>query len=390
MARVCFYVQSLLGIGHLVRAYRLARALAEGGFDVDLVSGGVPVDGLDPGRAHLRQLPPVKAGPSGFADLVKLDGSPFTERDRAARRDEILDMFDETRPDILVIEAFPFGRRQMRFELVPLLERAHARADRPLIAASVRDILQESRKPGRAEESSDLILRYFDLVLVHGDAALIRLERTFPLASAFTERIVYTGLVGPEASLVRPSDQHDVIVSAGGGAVGENLLRAALAARPMTALADARWLLVTGPNLAERTYGDLKRQAPPNVTVARFVADLPARFREARLSISQAGYNSVADLLAAGCRPVLVPFAMAGETEQSERAGLLEARGLAIHLTEAELDPVTLADAIARALAMPAKRAPIALDGAARTVALLRERLSAPAHGAVPAAHGSR
>ena len=43
MSRVFFYVQHLLGIGHLRRAATLARALAAGGFDVLLVSGGAPV-----------------------------------------------------------------------------------------------------------------------------------------------------------------------------------------------------------------------------------------------------------------------------------------------------------------------------------------------------------
>ena len=38
--RVFFYVQHLLGIGHLRRAATLARAMAAGGFDVLLVSGG--------------------------------------------------------------------------------------------------------------------------------------------------------------------------------------------------------------------------------------------------------------------------------------------------------------------------------------------------------------
>ena len=38
--RVFFWVQHLLGIGHLRRAATVARHLADGGFDVLLVSGG--------------------------------------------------------------------------------------------------------------------------------------------------------------------------------------------------------------------------------------------------------------------------------------------------------------------------------------------------------------
>ncbi|MDP1753535.1 MAG: glycosyl transferase, partial [Reyranella sp.] len=49
--RVFFYVQHLLGIGHLRRAATLARTMAAGGFDVLLVSGGAPIDGLALGGA---------------------------------------------------------------------------------------------------------------------------------------------------------------------------------------------------------------------------------------------------------------------------------------------------------------------------------------------------
>ena len=42
---VFFYVQHLLGIGHLKRAATLAQALRDAGFKVVLASGGVPVPG---------------------------------------------------------------------------------------------------------------------------------------------------------------------------------------------------------------------------------------------------------------------------------------------------------------------------------------------------------
>ena len=44
--KVFFYVQHLLGIGHLKRAHTLARALRAAGFEVTLASGGLPVAGI--------------------------------------------------------------------------------------------------------------------------------------------------------------------------------------------------------------------------------------------------------------------------------------------------------------------------------------------------------
>ena len=62
----------------------------------------------------------------------------------------------------------------------------------------------------------------------------------------------------------------------------------------------------------------------------------------ARLSVSQAGYNTVCDLLRAGCRCVLIPFAAGGETEQTVARRRLEKLGLADVLAEDGLTPESL------------------------------------------------
>ena len=372
MKRVMFYVQHLLGIGHVVRSTRIARALAADGFEVSLVCGGPPLAGLDAGGAKIVQLPPVTAGASGFSELVDAWGAPLTDESRAARCAALLAQFEAIRPDVLLIEAFPFGRRQMRFELLPLLERAMAAKPRPLIACSVRDILQQERRPGRAESYAELVERYFDLVLVHGDPALARFGASYPLADRIAGKIRYTGMVGP-GELAAAGEQHDVIVSAGGGAVGEGVLRAALAAKPLSRLNNARWLVVSGPNLSPELAAQLQGLDDPGVTLARFLPDLPARLRGAKLSISQAGYNTVADILAARCAAVLVPYALGGETEQTRRGELMQARGLAQVVNEAGLDGATMARAMDAALDMPGLPAAVDLGGARRTGEILGE-----------------
>ena len=372
--RVMFYVQHLLGIGHLVRAGRIAAALA-GGFDVLLVVGGDMPAGLEPRNVNIVQLPPVRAGDEGFSALVHPDGRPFDDQDRERRRALLLDCFDQFLPDVLLIEAYPFGRRPMRFELLPLIERASRAAHRPMLACSVRDILQE-RRPDREAETIGLVRRFFDVVLVHGDPVLFPLEASFPGAPAFAERVHYTGMVGPPAAaagdpLFASDDHFEVVVSVGGGAVGADLLRVAMAARPLTALADLRWLLLTGPNL---------RDAPPvsdddRLVIRAFDPDLPQRLAEAWVSVSQAGYNTVADLVAAGCRAVLVPFGRGGETEQTRRADALHDRGWAVTLPENQLTPATLAKAIDDALDLPGDLSQIWLGGAERSRTILEREL---------------
>ncbi|WP_412065512.1 glycosyltransferase family protein [Rhizobium sp. SYY.PMSO] len=369
--RIFFYVQHLLGIGHLARASRIASALAKDGCQVTIVTGGVPVNGFPGPDVTSVTLPAVVASSAGFSGLADQAGKPVDEDFLSHRRDLLLDAFRQAAPDVVIIEAFPFGRRQMRFELLPLLEAVATADPKPRLYSSVRDILQQQKKPGRDEETVALLRDRFDGVLVHGDPHFVRLEETFPLTGAIADKIVYTGLVAP-ALPPEPAETFDIVVSAGGGAVGRDLVRASLEAAGRVAT-DRRWLLIAGPNLPEQDYAALEEDAPDNVTLVRFRRDFPSLLRGAELSISQAGYNTVGDLLVAGCRAILVPFTAGGETEQSVRAERLERLGLALTLPEAGLTTDLLAEAVTTALSRPKPDNPdIDLGGAAGTSAILR------------------
>ncbi|MBB3319057.1 MULTISPECIES: glycosyltransferase [unclassified Rhizobium] len=368
---VFFYVQHLLGIGHIARASRIASALVRDGFDVTVVTGGLPVPGFPGEGVTTVELPPVVASNAGFTGLADENGVAADEAFLGRRRDMLLSAYDRAKPDIVIVEAFPFGRRQMRFELLPLIGAIEQSHPRPKLLSSVRDILQENRKPGRNEETAALVRDHFDGVLVHGDPGFVRLEETFPLAADIAAKVHYTGMVtAPRAA--EPAEVFDVIASAGGGAVGIDLLRAASGAAerlPET----LRWLLISGPNLPERDFAELASAAPQNVTLQRFRKDFPSLLRGARVSISQAGYNTVGDLLQADCRAILVPFVAGGETEQTVRAERLRALGLADILPEAGLTPGIVAEAVETALSA-LRSGPMALDlaGAEKTAAIIR------------------
>ena len=374
--RVFLYVQHLLGIGHLVRSNRIAAGLLAAGFDVTLAMGGTAVEGFPGAGINVVKLPVVKAGRDGFSALEDNAGNPVDEVFKTARTNQLLAAFKQTRPDVLIVEAYPFGRRIMRFELLPLLDAARAMARQPLIASSVRDILQAQPKPGRAEETLAVVEKYFDLILVHGDPAFAQLGATFPLAHAITKEIYHTGLVaGPVPS--QPDDVFDIIVSAGGGAAGLPLVRAA--AEMIAGFAGQfRCCLITGPNLPQQEIEALLARRITGLDVFTFRRDLPDLLKGARLSISQAGYNTVCDILRAGCRALLIPFAAGGETEQSVRATRLAEMGLASVLPEQDITAQALSNA---ALALLNKPNPPAstlnLDGARQTAELLRTKLAA-------------
>ncbi len=356
MTDVLFYVQHLLGIGHVRRAALIARAMDRAGLDVVLVSGGLPVPGLDLGGATLVQLPPLRARDDSFSMLVDADGQPVDEPWKTARAADLQAIYSQQRPKVLLIEMFPFGRRLMRFELLPLLDMAQAAQPRPHIVCSLRDVLSAPRSAEKARWMMATFRRYFDQLLVHGDPAFLPLERSFPRARELAAQTRYTGYVAEAAAAGEPTDaapSGEVVVSTGGGAVAGPLIAAAMAARPSSPLADAPWRILAGDNLSDEVFRTFAAAAPAGVVVERARPDFGALLARARLSISQAGYNTVLDVLAAKIPAVVVPFAGRGETEQSLRARLLGERGAVTVLPEAELSPVSLAAAIRRALSRP-------------------------------------
>ena len=377
MTKILFYVQHLQGVGHVFRAARIVRALVAEGFGVDVAYGGEPIAGFDIPGARIHYLPPVRAGGEVFNRLEDPNGNPVDDVYKERRRDMLLALFDRTAPDILITEAFPFGRRQMRFELLPLLDRAKARPNPPLIVGSVRDILQENAKAYKDRETVELLKAHFDHVLVHADPGLVRLERTFPLTGEISRMLFYTGIVAPEPVPPAAERKFDVVVSVGSGALGHRLLMAAAQAKALSVLRDARWLIVTGFKFSPEHQAELNGHVDRDTAVEAFLPDLLPILTGAQLSISRVGYNTVADIYRAGCRAIVAPLSDGVETEQIRRAELLSARGLAVAVSHEEETTEAIAAAIDRAMARPAPdRSALDLEGA-RNSALILKRLAA-------------
>ncbi len=376
------YVQHLLGIGHLVRAGALARGLEAAGIRVVLVSGGMPVPVLDigVGVSRFEQLPPVRAADETFKNLVDETGNSVDDAWRARRRERLLAIFHRERPDIVITELYPFGRRQMRFEIEPLLERARTlreQAGLPVIASSVRDILVPPAKAERTDEIIERVRHYYDLVLTHGDGEVIPFERSFTRAGDIAGITRSTGyVVGPVPARQGPGapGYDEVIVSAGGGAVSEDLLQAAIGARALCDLPERVWRVLIGHNYAEAAFLTCRAAAPTGVLVERARSDFTQLLANCALSISQGGYNTVTEILATGARAVCLPFAGGRESEQTLRCRLLAERGVLQVVERDVLCAEQVALAVGRALkSQPDQGHVVNMDGAARSAALLLE-----------------
>ena len=383
--RLLHWCQHSIGLGHLVRSLELARALSTR-FEVTLLSGGELPAGIEvPAGVQVVALPPLAQAVDG--PLVTPDGTPV-EQARELRRAAILRAYRGLRPSVVLTELFPFGRRRFRGELLPLLELAQGDPRRPLVVASVRDILvgQRSDQAGHDAKALALANRFYDAVLVHADPRLARFDESFGPAAALTCEVVHTGFVHRERPPAAGARRHELVVSAGGGRVGEPLLRCALAAQPQIRERTGLSLrLVAGPFLPEGAFRSLQAEAcgRDGVLLERQVDDLCAVLAGATASLSQGGYNTTLDVLRVGLPALLVPFADGREDEQRRRAARLEALGAVRVLDPERLEPEALASSVAALLAFRPASLGLDLDGARRSVetieALLARRQEARA-----------
>lgn len=363
-----------------MRARALASGLEAAGMQVVLVSGGMPVPPRGAPTGRFEQLPPVRAADESFKVLEDAAGNEIDESWKARRRERLLTIFAEARPDVLVTELYPFGRRRMKFELEPLLDLARSPGvdqPAPLVVCSVRDIVVPPADPDRMGEILDRIRRSYDLVLVHGDERLVPFRRSFTRADDIADLIHSTGyLVGPMPRRQGPGapGHGEVIVSVGGGAVGEPVLRAAVDARALCSQHDRIWRVLVGQNCPEQLLRSIAASAPEGVYVERAREDFTQLLANCALSISQGGYNTVAEILALGARAVCLPFAGGKESEQSLRCSVLAQRGLVETVDADHLSAERVADAVERALSRRSGSGGVVdTNGAARSAALIAE-----------------
>ena len=176
----------------------------------------------------------------------------------------------------------------------------------------------------------DLALAHYDRMLVHTDPAADPVRADLPLRRRRSAtRLLNTGYVVDAPC--RPRAARAGERGAGFGRRRTRRRRAAgggdRGARRCPACADAPWRLIAGGASTRDRFGALDARLPAGVVLERQRRDFQALFAKSLLSVSQAGYNTVVEVLRLGKPMVLVPFETATETEQRIRAERLATWG---------------------------------------------------------------
>lgn len=347
--KIIVYCQHVLGIGHFFRTLEICRKLKE--HDVVLVTGGERPEITLPDHVREVSLPALMMD-ADFSKLFTPETGKSMDAVKSARQDRLMQLFKDLSPDVFLIELYPFGRNAFRFELDPILESIrNGELPRCRVICSLRDVLVEKRKAESYEARViNALNRFFDVVLVHSDPQLLKLDTTFSRLHDIDCPIVYTGFVTPRPKpgsgkklrrqLGIEPEQKLVVASAGGGKVGKEVLAAVARAVPKVTV-DVVAYIFSGPFMDADDFRRLKTFENSNLRVDRFTKDFLTFLDAADLSISMAGYNTSMNLMAAGTPALVWPFAQ--NREQRMRAEQLERLGSLKVLADADLEPDNMA-----------------------------------------------
>ena len=379
MKRVAILVTHLLGTGHLSRSLILARALREAGLAPQLISGGMPTGHLDLSAVDFVQLPPVRSDGASFTRLLDSAGNPASPEFMQERVRVLEETLRNDPPDVLITELFPFGRRVLRGEFQAALAAAKATMPAPLVFASVRDILAPPSSAKKAQQTEAWLAEHYDGVLVHSDAGVVPLEASWPVTPGTARMLHYTGFIAPPMPAGDPGEQEgagEIIVTAGGGPVGRKLFETSIEA---ARIGGHRWRLLVGGGDAAAVcarLNDIADGAPAFAEPLR--PDYRAMLTRCDAAVGQCGYNTAIDWLQAGVPGVFVPFAEAGEVEQTLRAASLQERYGFGQIAEDDLTPENLAAATSAAVQRGRFKADgLQFDGAARASRIVVDLLDA-------------
>lgn len=376
--KVFFYCQHSMGIGHLVRSFALVNSLKKS-FSVTLVSGGDFPKGIKiPKGINFVQLPPIGIDANNCLTAIGTDVSAY--KVMKIRQKKVITLFKKIQPDILITEYFPFGKIQFMGELLPVLKSIKANNTSVQVVCSLRDILEPkylATKMGQ-DFSIKIINEYYSRILVHGDENFITLNETFPQLIKIKVPVSYTGYVSDEKYTAKINRENfkEIVLSAGGGKVAEPFISKMVNSFKKFGFGEGIILrVIAGPIYPNEDWHALQKSVKnnPDIILNRSVENLSITWKNARLSISSGGYNTLMEVLCSRTPALIVPYCNESNSEQEIRTNKLHKEGLVQTVNLENSSEEQLALSVKKALNFIPFNKELNLSGAENTRIILEQ-----------------
>jgi predicted glycosyltransferase len=340
LPKVLIHCQYVYGLGHLIRALQLAKGLLSD-YDVHFLSGGEAVDGISIDyKINFVQLDALyKEEDKNY--LSSVDENLTTVECLTNRAKVIEELIYQIRPSVIITEHFPFGFLFEK-EVIRLIEQAKTINPAVKIVCSVRDVIATEKGTENDRRTINILNKYYDLLLVHGDEDLIPLERSFSFLNQLKIRRLSTGYVVDSALEKNKKRKKTIVVSVAGGRIGRELKDAVVRSFiKIKNKIDHDLLVFDGAFNSENNHGNSeKRISYLKFDRAVFLKELS----RSDISISLGGYNTTAESIFAGNKVLIYKRKFFGDNfEQEIRISTLENLGLITSMDSEQLKTEKLA-----------------------------------------------
>lgn len=370
--RILIYSHDTFGLGHLRRCRAIAHSLVDADLTLSvLILSGSPIIGSFDFRSRVDfvRIPGVIKLRNG--EYVSLNLHIDIEETLAMRSSIIRHTADIFDPDIFLVDKEPLG---LRGEVRPTLDLLHERGT-PLILG-LRDVMDDPSALESEWERKNAIpalSAYYDELWVYGLPQICDPLEGLDIPPSVRRRMVYTGyLRRPEPSpttttgtnLAELPDGEFLLVTAGGGGDGDDLIDWVLAAYESDPGALPPALFVFGPFMQPDLQGAFAARAAhlPKVRAITFDAHLETLMARAAGVVAMGGYNTFCEILSFD-KPALIVPRTTPRLEQYIRARRAAELGLVAMLTDDEgRDPRTMAAALLQ-LAQQSRPSSVVIPG---------------------------
>lgn len=299
---------------------------------------------------------------SGCANEVK-------QTREAILRESIL----QFNPDLIVVDKRAAG---VDGELLPTLHSLHQKGRHTKLVLGVRDILDEperTRKVLIGNGSFEVIERFYDEVWVYGCKTVFDTVKEYAFPESVVQKTVYCGyLKRPTLSAERLDGPPRILVTTGGGGDGGDVIEAYLTGlSTLPRNVALRSTIIFGPQMPHARRAEILHRFDYMADVAflEFEAEIAKRYAQSDVVVSQAGYNTVCELLSFSRRAILVPRSEPVR-EQLIRARLMAQRGFFECIEPQALTPEILIARVREAIGSSLNPTTPDLDG----LPVIRER----------------
>ncbi|MEL6297575.1 MAG: glycosyltransferase [Pseudomonadota bacterium] len=311
--RVLMYSHDTFGLGHLRRTRAIAHALVEQhkGLSVLIISGSSIAGAFDfRARVDFIKIPSVIKLYNG--EYTSLSDHIDLSDTLAMRRSVIESAAVHFRPDVFIVDKEPRG---LRGELDPTLPRLKELGTE--VVLGLREVLDEPdvvKAEWERNDAAHWVATYYDRIWVYGSRDFWDPLTGVPLPETVRARVSHVGFLARTAPQRRslpprlPKSDY-ILVTAGGGGDGSDMMRQVLAAKEHDRSNRDAYVLVLGPFMPVREQAEIRHRANrlDDVHVVAFDSHIETLIEDARAVVSMGGYNTFCELMSFNKRALIIP-----------------------------------------------------------------------------------